>query len=53
VNLNIPDVIVHLGQAGAVAASEGDRKDVPGVIPVMRDAVHSQSAIISFRTEIR
>jgi DNA-directed RNA polymerase len=39
VDLNIPEVIAELGQAEAIATFEDALKDVPEVMPVMREAV--------------
>lgn len=44
VNLNIPEIIVELGQAQALAVSEDALKNVPEVMPVVRPAVsHTRS----------
>lgn len=39
VNLNIPEIIVEIGQAQALVVSEDALKDVPEVMPVVRPPV--------------
>ncbi|KXN82382.1 DNA-directed RNA polymerase, mitochondrial [Leucoagaricus sp. SymC.cos] len=51
-DLNIPDVIAELGQAEALATSEDAWKDVPEVMPVMREAKFDKEGNLIAEAEV-